>query len=121
MQNMKNDGMRAVQGSVLALALCFMQVSASDAQEPTANGAEFLATINLHNFFGRDNFIEVGVDCDLLGPEGQKTLEFVKQFGIWGHITHETDIGRAERHLRNHGITPDKIENVRQYCIDNYL
>lgn len=119
---MKNNGKTVLQGGALALALCFMQASAANAQEPQANGPEFNATIKLKGALGGgETQINVPIDCDLLGPNGQKTLEFVKQFGVWGHITHETDIDRAERHLRIHGITPERIESVRKHCIEHHL
>ena len=119
---MKKDGMKTLQGGALALALVFAQVGSAQAQEPRNNGPEFNATFTLQGALGGgETQVNIPIDCDLLGPNGQKTLEFVKQFGIWGHIEHENDIGHAERHLRIHGITPERIEVVRAHCIENYL
>jgi hypothetical protein len=119
---MKNNGKTVLQGSALALALCFAQVNAGSAQEPQGNGPEFNANFALQGAIGgQTTNVNIPIDCDLLGSQGQKTLEFVKQFGIWGHIANETDIDHAERHLRIHGITPERIEGVRQHCIENYL
>lgn len=119
---MKNNGKTALQSGALALALCFAQVNAGNAQEPQSNSPEFNANFTLQGAIGgQTTNIAIPIDCDLLGPQGQKTLEFVKQFGVWGHIAHENDIDRAERHLRIHGITPERIESVRQHCIENYL
>ena len=110
-----------LRSGVLALALSFAQVGAGPAAD-TRDGPEFNATLTLKGAFNQaQNKVNIPIDCDLLGPNGQKTLDFVKQFGIWGHVQHETDIDRAERHLRIHGITPTHIENVRQYCIAHYL
>lgn len=119
---MKKESKAVLQGSVLALALSFAQVSGGNAAEPRNDGPEFNATFTLQNgFSGKETTINIPIDCDLLGPNGQKTLDFVKQFGVWGHITHENDIDRAERHLRIHGIAPERIEAVRQYCVEHYL
>ena len=119
---MKKDGMKILQGGALALALCFTQASAGNAQERGNDGPDFNATFTLQGAVGgQATNVNIPIDCDLLGPNGQKTLEFVKQFGIWGHIARETDINHAERHLRIHGITPERIESVRQHCIEHYL
>ena len=104
-----------VLASGLALALTFG--GASHAQADT----EFNANFKIPGFLsGKPLEIVVPVDCDLLGPNGEKTIEFVKQFGIWGHIKNETNVTAAENHLRSHGITSDKIENVRKYCLEHY-
>jgi hypothetical protein len=119
---MKNNVKKTAQSVALALSLCFAQAAVSGAQEPRTKGTEFNATFTLQGGFGgQETKVIIPIDCDLLGPEGQKTLDFVKQFGIWGHIARENDIGSAERHLRIHGITPERIESVRQHCIENYL
>lgn len=119
---MKQDSRRIIQSGVLALSLCFAQAGTAGAEQPRNDGPEFNATFTIPGMLGSpETTIHIPIDCDLLGPNGQKTLEFVKQFGIWGHITEETDINRAEQHLRLHGITPERIENVRRYCVENYL
>lgn len=82
---------------------------------------EFNANLTIENpLGGRDTQITVPVDCDLLGPNGERTLEFVKQFGIWGHIENETSIDRALRHLSLHGLDEERINNVQRYCIENF-
>lgn len=119
---MGNNVKKTLQGGALALALVFAQVGVSGAQESRSDGAEFNATFTLQGGFGgKKTKVNIPIDCDLLGPKGQKTLDFVKQFGIWGHIARESDIDSAERHLRIHGITPERIESVRQHCIAHYL
>lgn len=96
-----------------ALSLAF----ASSAQAQ----AEFNADFMINNpAGGADTRITVPIDCDLLGPYGQKTIEFVRQFDVFGHLDHETSIPRAEQHLSLHGIYPDKVDAVREYCIDNF-
>lgn len=83
--------------------------------------ADFNADFSLKNpAGGSDIRITVPIDCDLLGPQGQKTIEFVRQFDVFGHLDHETSISNGERHLNLHGISPDKVEAVRNYCIDNF-
>lgn len=119
---MNKQSKKILQGGVLALALSFAQASAGNAQSAPVSAPKFNATFTLQGAFGgQATKVNIPVDCDLLGPAGQKTLDFVKQFGVWGHIEREADIESAERHLRIHGITPERIETVRQYCIEHYL
>lgn len=64
----------------------------------------------------------VSIDCSKLGPRGELTLEFLGQFDPH-HPVHgnprssdREETGRAIMHLKSHGITPEQIGSVLDYC-----
>ncbi len=106
---------KLLEVGALALGLSFANAAVAE------SGPEFNAQFTFPNpLGGADTIITVPIDCDLLGANGEKTLDFIKQFDIWGHLEHEDNAEHGEAHLRAHGITPERLESVRQHCIENF-
>lgn len=118
---MLKQGQTAWKAGLIALALSFNPLAAQADDGPKAAAPEFNANFTLPNPTGGAGLpITVPVDCDLLDEHGQSGIDFVRQFDIWGHLTRETDVTRAQNHLRTHGIMPERVEKVRQHCLEHY-
>lgn len=122
MKNMIKAGSVALGLGFAAAVSTAASPALADQHHAEAGQAEFNARFSLPNpTGGAPTDIVVPIDCDLLGQDGAKTLDFIRQFDIWGHLAHERDIARAELHLRSHGITPERVERVRQHCVNEFL
>ncbi len=88
----------------------------------TANAdIDFNANLIIKNpISARPTHLKIPIDCSLLEENGSKTIEFIKQFGVWGHIENEHSIDAAQQHLRLHGIQQQDIEKIQKYCIENF-
>ena len=74
-----------------------------------------------HEFTSRQGQpLGVSIDCDTLGRERTLTVEFIRQFGLWGHIKNERDPATALRHVGLHGITPEHVKEAAVDCFENH-
>ncbi len=108
----------------------FMAVSPMSSAAEKSNDIEFNAKIKR----GFSN-VTIPIDCDLLGLNGEKTSEFVKSMGIWGHMdnverdlhrrisspTEQQKIAAFQKDLNLHGVTEEKVDNIARHCAENYL
>ena len=98
-----------VAGLALALGLSFS--TAAQAGEP-----EFNARIDN----GSSRPLTIAVDCDLLDRNDNITMEFMRQFDVFGHLDNETSMDKAQDHLRLHGVDEDDVNKARQICLDHF-
>lgn len=105
-KNVKNKN--AVGAITLALGLAF---AGAVQAEP-----EFNAQIDI----GNGSKMNVQVDCDLLDKNGDQTIEFLRQFDVFGHLEHENNISDALWHLRLHGVEHDDVNKAQQICLEHF-
>ncbi len=114
-----------ILGGIMAVSAHGMDAHAEEAefQFPLKNG---------------NHTVYIPVDCDSLDENGEITPKFVKQMGIWGHLSHVdyqldlkerasgikvTDEQRIDayiQHLNAHGLKPEKINKAVDHCNKNY-
>lgn len=106
MKSIKNSALAAP----LAVSFAFASVATANAQP------EFNAQIDI----GNGSKMNVQVDCDLLDKNGDQTIEFLRQFDVFGHLDNENNMSDALWHLRLHGVEHEDIQKAQKICLEHF-